>query len=216
MWTPPKSVSYFLAKNHYLGPIKRGMAWQDEAGVIVVTKPTSRRIPGHWLELARWCITSVAKNAGSRQWAVFVSDLRMAHPKLTTIVSYSDPAVGHTGALYRACNWWWAPTWLRLRPPPTGNGSWATNEARSVKDRWVFQLQRDRERAPLLVAQDAAILRRWPWAEYREPGGVPYKKFLSAVGPLDERLPGRASLVQPEATAPLFAFTPHQTAERDT
>ena len=37
---------------------------------------------------------------------------------VSTVVSYSDPSAGHTGSLYRACNWIWAPTWLRLRPPP--------------------------------------------------------------------------------------------------
>lgn len=100
---------------------------------------------------------------------------------VTTVVSYSDPSVGHTGALYRACNWWWAPTWHRLRPPPTGNGKWTTQQAQSVKDRWVFPLAPDAERAALLLVRDTSILRRWPFVVYREPGGVPYKKTLDLI-----------------------------------
>ena len=94
-----------------------------------------------------------------------------------------EPASGNrerfrfAGALYRACNWWWAPTWHRLRPPPTGNGTWSEGRQEAVKDRWVFPLAPDAERAAILRAQDEAILRKWPWAEYREPGGVPFKRF---------------------------------------
>lgn len=174
-WCAPAEVSEFLTEHHYLGPIKRGKAWRDEFGVIVVTSPTARRIPLHWLELARWCIVSNQANAGSRQWAGFVRALRAASPNATTIVSYSDPSVGHTGALYRACNWLWAPTWHRLRPPPSGNGSWSDKGTQSVKDRWVFPLRADPERTAVLRVRDAAILRRMPWTEYSEPKGADYQ-----------------------------------------
>ena len=60
--------------------------------------------------------------------------MRDKYPRCTTIVSYSDPSVGHTGALYRACNWLWAPTWHRLQPPPTGCGSWDGKKRSSPKD----------------------------------------------------------------------------------
>lgn len=176
-WAPTASVAHVLAEHHYLGSVRRGAAWRDEFGVIVVAAPTSRRLPTRWLELARWCITSREKNAGSRQWASFARALRKARPDVTTIVSYSDPSAGHTGALYRACNWLWAPTWHRLRPPPTGNGAWTEGEAQSVKDRWVFLLADDAERAALLRVQDDSILARMPWAEYREPAGVPFKRW---------------------------------------
>lgn len=174
-WATTSSVAPILAAHHYLGSVRRGAGWRDEFGVIVIAKPTARRLPGSWLELVRWCITSREANAGSRQWAGFIRALRKARPDVTTIVSYSDPSAGHTGALYRACNWWWAPTWHRLRPPPTGNGSWADGDVQSVKDRWVFPVRRDRERAAILRCQDEAILRALPWAEYREPGGVPFR-----------------------------------------
>lgn len=180
MWCPPKHIARTLAEQHYLGPIDRGAAWIDEFGCIVISAPTSRRLPNHWIELARWCLLG-ATNGGSQQWKGFVRALRKARPDITTIVSYSDPDQGHTGALYRACNWWWAPTWHRLRPPPTGNGSWVNDKQQSVKDRWVFALRHDEERIGLLKMNDEALLRRWPWIEYREPGGVPFKRWRDAL-----------------------------------
>jgi hypothetical protein len=181
-WSTTRAVAPVLRAKHYLGPSRRGVAWHDTYGVLIVAAPTARNVPSEWLELVRWCITSREANAGSRQWAGFVRALRQARPDVTTIVSYSDPSVGHTGALYRACNWWWAPTWHRLRPPPTGNGDWGGKGVQSVKDRWVFPLGRDERRRDLLVAQDRSILRRMPEARYREPGGVPFKVVAPLIG----------------------------------
>ncbi len=180
-WSSCKAVAPVLAEHHYLGPIGRGIAWHDEHGVIVVSSPTSRSIPGDWVELSRWCLIGRVPNAGSQQWRKFVRAFRILRPDVTTIVSYSDPSQGHTGALYRACNWWWAPTWHRLRPPPTGNGSWSDGKTQSVKDRWIFPLKPDARRAACLIAKDEAILRRMPWAEYHEPGGVPFKRFAEVA-----------------------------------
>jgi len=176
-WTTPAAVAPLLAASHYLGPLRRGEAWSSESGCIIVARPTARGVPKAWLELSRWCIVSPVKNAGSEQWAAFVRAVRARYPDCTTIVSYSDPSVGHTGALYRACNWWWAPTWHRLRPPPSGNGSWRIGEAQAVKDRWVYALRKDPLRAGVLVAKDAAVLKRMPWARYKEPGGADFKRW---------------------------------------
>jgi len=181
-WSSTRSVSPILEANHYLGAVRRGVAWHDHFGVIVVGPPTSRRLPVAWCEIVRWCITNKEPNAGSRQWAAFAKALRRARPDLTTVVSYSDPSAGHTGALYRACNWWWAPTWHRLRPPPTGNGEWSEGAAQSVKDRWIFPLAPDVVRVPLLLAKDESILRRIPLARYAEPGGVPFKTVFPMTG----------------------------------
>lgn len=180
MWTKPAAVGEILRERHYLGPIGRGLAWQDDLGVIVVASPTARHIPGNWLEITRWCILERGGNHGSTMWGRFVKALRKARPDVTTLVSYSDPAVGHTGALYRACNWLWAPTWHRLRPPPSGNGAWSTGEQSSVKDRWVFPLRPDAARASVLKVKDDSILARLPWALYQEPAGVPFK-MLAAI-----------------------------------
>lgn len=170
-WFPAASVASFLDGNHYLGASRRGFAWSDEFGVLVLAKPTSRRLPqdGTWLELVRWCLVGV-KNGGSRQWRAVRAALVVDHPEITTVVSYSDPSAGHTGALYRACNWRWAPTWQRLRPPPTGNGRWNASDVESVKDRWICDLAPDPRRDEILRVKDSAIVRR----------GLPtYKQFTT-------------------------------------
>lgn len=139
-WVSSKSVGPFLQRLHYLGPVTRGFCWSDEHGVLVLAKPTSRRLPqdGTWLELVRWCLLG-QKNGGSRQW---------------------DPSAGHTGALYKASNWQWKPTWHRLRPPPSGNGSWKNGQAQAVKDRWCYALRADARRDQLLAIKDESIVRR--------------------------------------------------------
>lgn len=151
MRVPVLTVAHFLEQRHYLGWTGRGFAWSDEYGVLVLAKPTSRRLPqdGTWLELVRWCLEGIP-NGGSRQWSAVSKALRRDEPQVTTVVSYSDPSAGHTGALYKACNWEWRPTWHRLHPPPTGNGSWKNGETQSVKDRWVFCLRPDDRRDEIL------------------------------------------------------------------
>lgn len=151
MIVPSRTVADYRDHLHYLGGTGRGWAWSDELGVLVLAKPTSRRLPqdGTWLELVRWCLVG-EPNGGSRQWARVTKVLRRDYPQVTTVVSYSDPSVGHTGSLYKACNWEWAPTWHRLKPPPTGNGSWKDGAVQSVKDRWVFCLRPDAQRNELL------------------------------------------------------------------
>lgn len=148
-----------LSARHYLGPPTRGFALGDEFGIIVFANPSSRHLPqDRWLELNRWCLYG-EKNAGSRQWKRAVRWLRKNRATVTTIVSYSDPSVGHTGALYKASNWLWRPTWHRLRPPPTGNGSWTHGEQQSVKDRWIYILRDDAERDEILSVKDDAAVR---------------------------------------------------------
>lgn len=176
-WADIGYAKPILAKHHYLKSTSRGTAWMHELGCIVISSPTSRMLPATWLELSRWCIVSREKNAGSKMWREFVRDVKSRFPECTTIVSYSDPSVGHDGALYRACNWLWAPTWHRLRPPPSQNGKWKTDKTQSVKDRWVFLLRPDHERVQILDAGDESILRKMPWARYAEPKGADFKMW---------------------------------------
>lgn len=159
-----------LAEHHYLGPLQSGgkmiivgIRYGDPVAAMIWKHPTSRRLPafGTWLELSRWCLTPGAgENAGSRMHKWSVRLIREHLPNVTTLVSYSDPSHGHTGALYRACNWQWAPTWHRLRTPPSGNGDWGTG-AQAVKDRWAFCLKRDPIRDGALAIDDEAAIRYW-------------------------------------------------------
>lgn len=166
----------YLVGRHYLGPTKTALfGWKDEFGVMLFSSPRSRRLPPDWLELVRWCLCG-EPNSGSRQWARFSRWARSNVPA-STIISYSDPSVGHTGALYRACNWQWAPTWLRLRPPPTGNGAWVEGKQQATKDRWVFPLHEDERRQAILAVNDSSIMKRMDWASY--PGD--FKRWSAAA-----------------------------------
>lgn len=175
-----ENIADFLEANHYLGAATRGIGWSDAHGVLVLANPSSRRLPQHkWFELTRWCLER-QKNGGSRQWRAVAAWVKRRFPEVTTVVSYSDPSVGHTGALYRACNWLWAPTWHRLRPPPSGNGDWGTGQ-QAVKDRWIYCLRPDPSRPALLALNDESIRKRMPWAEYREGAGGDFKRWRAVV-----------------------------------
>ncbi len=143
--------SVLLEDRHYLGRSSRTKwTYQDEFGVMVWSNPCSRHLPQQrWLELNRWCLHGI-KNGGSQQFRRVKKEILTRFPEVTTLVSYSDPSQGHTGALYKACNWVWAPTWHRLKPPPSGNGSWDGKTKQSAKDRWVFPLRPDADREAYL------------------------------------------------------------------
>lgn len=186
------SANDVLWREHYLGPVNRGDVFETDEGIIVFGNPTSRRLPAaSFLELIRWCLLGRVRNAGTRQWKQARRYLRDVYPDISTVVSYSDPSVGHDGALYRACGWLWAPTWHRLREPPTGNGSWKGKRRQAAKDRWVFPLAPDDERAEILRVEDDALRKRFPFAEYREPtwrrgrfsgGGGDWHRWRELVG----------------------------------
>lgn len=151
-----------LRQYHYLGAVDWGRLvvcqWVggEVVGAMVWKHPTSRHLPsnGSWLELARWCLTPAGgPNAGSRMHAAAVRMIRERFPAVTTLVSYSDPSVGHTGSLYKACNWKWRPTWVQLKPPPSGGGSWDGVTQQSPKARWVFELRRDPNRDAALFLE---------------------------------------------------------------
>jgi hypothetical protein len=99
-----------LDRQHYLGSkgARSIHTYSDDHGLIVFSGPSSRRLPTSWIELSRWCL--LPGSVGSVQWSECLRWLR-SRTSATTIVSYHDPSVGHTGALYRACGWLWAPTW---------------------------------------------------------------------------------------------------------
>jgi hypothetical protein len=152
-----------LAHRHYLGPIEWARfvlcQWQGGTvvGAMVFRPPTSRHLPldETWFELVRWCLTPEGgPNAGSRMHKVAVATIKRQFPRVTTLVSYSDPSVGHRGALYRACSWQWRPTWHRIAPAPSGHGSWDRMTRQEPKDRWVFALRPDARREDVLRLGD--------------------------------------------------------------
>ena len=155
------------ARMHYLGrPKRRSLEYADEFGWVTFSNPTSRRLPQDWLELNRWILIG-RKNGGSQQWSRVVAWLHNAAPACTTVVSYSDPGAGHSGSLYKACNFIAAPTWHALAPPPSGNGTRA-GKKHGVKLRWIYPLLADPRRAETLPL-DESYQRRFPGRSYVEP-----------------------------------------------
>jgi len=163
----PQLSAQAAARMHYLGLSKRArLEYADEFGWVTFSNPTSRRLPQDWLELNRWILLG-KKNGGSQQWRRITRWLRWIAPDCTTVVSYSDPAVGHSGAVYKACNFIAAPTWHVLVPPPSGNGTRAGRQ-HGVKLRWIYPLAPDPRRETLLVLE-SSYRRRFPGRSYVEP-----------------------------------------------
>ena len=185
------SAADILDEHHYLGAAgaRARLTYEDEHGLITFSNPAARRLPQDWLELSRWCLVD---RRGSEQWAACLRWLRQ-RTEATTIVSYSDPSVGHDGALYRACGWLWAPVWHVLREPPTGCG-FRGGKRQRAKHRWVYLLKPDDRRGAALALRDEALARKWPWISYTEPAwrrGIPvvhnglmsrYRRWREAVG----------------------------------
>src|SRR5262245_15096776 len=87
MFVTTAEIAQILREQHYLGPISRGIAWQDKYGVMVLSSPTSRRLPTvTWLEISRWCLYG-EKNGGSRQWKSVRHSLKRFFSHVTTVVS---------------------------------------------------------------------------------------------------------------------------------
>lgn len=182
-----------LAEHHYLGPMKGGrlvVLGGVKPGRVVACQvwrtPTSRRLPsdGSRLELSRWCLTPDAgENAGSKMHKAAVRLIRERHPEVVALVSYSDPSAGHTGALYRACNWVWRPAWNRLRPPPSRGGTWDGVTVQAVKDRWVFFLRPSAEAEAVVALDDMGAIRYW-----RKHGTAEERRWARAHPQLREGL----------------------------
>lgn len=188
------SAAASLNAAHYLGArgARARLLYEDAHGLITFSGPTARRLPPTWLELSRWCLVD---RRGSEQWAACLKWLRARAPECSTVVSYSDPSVGHDGALYRACGWVWAPTWHVLREPPTGCGK-RGGRVQRAKHRWVYLLRPDPNRADLLRLRDATLVRRYPWVGYTEPT---WRRGVPRVDPLASRFRRWAKLAGPGA-----------------
>lgn len=65
----------------------------------------------------------------------------------------------------------------------------------AVKDRWVFCLQPDPERVRILAINDDSLMRRYPWAQFREKHGGDFQRWKrqqadAAVDPVGEQVTG--------------------------
>jgi hypothetical protein len=59
------------------------------------------------LELDRFLIVpgAAAENLGSKIMSTVIQTIKKTKPNITALVSFADPAHGHTGGLYKASNW---------------------------------------------------------------------------------------------------------------
>lgn len=72
----------------------------------IPNKETSQRYGGLTWELARlWISDDVPRNAETWFIGKAVRHIRREHRDVEFLVSYADPAHGHTGLIYRAANW---------------------------------------------------------------------------------------------------------------
>jgi hypothetical protein len=103
-------------KKHYIGKwpgvcvyILALMKAGVPLGCVVYALPpreTSKRYGGTTWELARlWVSPVVPQNAETWLIAKSVKRIRREFPDVKCLVSYADPAAGHSGVIYKAANW---------------------------------------------------------------------------------------------------------------
>jgi len=64
------------------------------------------RYGGLTWEMARlWIADDVPRNGESWLIAQSIKYIKRERPDVTTLVTYADPSVGHSGTVYRASNW---------------------------------------------------------------------------------------------------------------
>lgn len=108
--TSSKPYREFLKDYHYLSSLPKsnynfGLYVDNELlGVACYGHPTAARIPKGTIELKRFCLSEKRlPNTGS--WFMAKCErLLKQDPNITDIISYCDPANGHTGTLYKAAN----------------------------------------------------------------------------------------------------------------
>jgi hypothetical protein len=115
----------FLASYHYLGNLGTAAspygAWYNGELVCVIVfggltrKESAQKTAGQAKkpfrsgeirEIRRFCVRPnvLVKNLGSYCISKFISLFKQNNPKIKCIISFSDPTVGDSGGLYKACN----------------------------------------------------------------------------------------------------------------
>jgi len=186
-------------------------AWREAGGLlgdtgtpiaaIVYTSPINRYFGSGALELARL----VRHPDAPVRLSMFVSwSLRWlkTNTKLRYCLSYADRSAGHHGGIYQATNFIHVMTSASNRQyenPATGqvvSGRSFDQRRPEYKDGWIATKTGEKFLyVRPLNERKSKLLARFSWQE------LPFPK-PNAARPLDERLPSRVSLVQPEGAAP--------------
>lgn len=107
-------IDGWISERHYLGRTPPGarlrLAFFHEGvcvGGMLWGRPTARAYDQfHMLELTRMYLDDICpRNSESRCIGLATKLIRKLFPEVHTLISYSDPAYGHTGTIYRAAGW---------------------------------------------------------------------------------------------------------------
>jgi hypothetical protein len=116
-WTGNKSrwLADQLRRNHYLRsvPTRPVLYFEYDSAIVCFAVPANRNIstwllgkPNAVLELARlWAPDGHRSNLLTEALAAAIASLRKRRPDCEALISYADPAAGHSGGVYRAASW---------------------------------------------------------------------------------------------------------------
>lgn len=144
--TESRAAARWIADRHYTRSKPPGfiavlefVEGKEVIGAMLLGRPSSRGFnPDRIMELNRmYFIDEAPKNTESRGLAMMRKFVRTWFPCIRLLISYSDPAQGHTGAIYEADGW--AP--FGMTTHKTGYG-WRSRPNRKEdpvgpKQRWV-------------------------------------------------------------------------------
>lgn len=206
-----REMRHLICKHHYTHSIPSGenIFTQFDGAILVFSRPANKNV-SRWLlgednlvwELSRmWAPDGHRRNLLTEALAVCVKDFCLAVERLSSgvchaLISYADPNVGHEGMIYRAASW------VYLGQSEEGRYYLGPND--EITARRKFHSSDRHLTKPEIVALG--------YSEVRRPGKHRFARGISrwarakinnhAARPLDERLPKRASNVQPVGAAP--------------
>ncbi len=158
----------FVAKHHYLksggrAPWNHGLFRNGElVGVIqwmMASQGTAKNFPepNNVLSLSRLVLVNAQPNDAS--WFISRS-VKLLPPRYHTLVTFTDPAVGHSGTIYRAAGW-------------TELGETTKAKQWAIDGKWIFA---GKLKKPQLLAMGATVLRegqRLMFGLHRQGGHLP-------------------------------------------
>jgi hypothetical protein len=114
--TESRELAAWIGDRHYLGPLPgyalaiEYMLGRERVGGSLWGSPTARGYRsdayGAMLQLTRlYLVDDTPDHAESRALALARKHIRTWLPRVTLLVTYSDPAQGHEGTIYAADGW---------------------------------------------------------------------------------------------------------------
>lgn len=185
MWAPSlrrvtkREAAAMVAKHHYAGGIHNGpLAWgcfrgDELRGVVAFAAPCSEATRAavfgeehkdSVIELHRLVVAPDHPKNFTSWFVSRVVRLLVEHrPQTRAVLSFADMSEGHTGAIYRACNFlytgttgaprrFWRDPEGRLRHPRQSSRNITAREAAAMG--WVAEMREPKRRFILIVGRD--------------------------------------------------------------